>query len=69
MDYTVREFGLQLDQPPSKGNISSLAVLIMQNDNVEGILEIQQNYLNITGKNEEKSKKKVCFETLDPPAF
>uniref|UniRef100_H2M3Y4 Adhesion G-protein coupled receptor V1 n=1 Tax=Oryzias latipes TaxID=8090 RepID=H2M3Y4_ORYLA len=48
VDYTVREFGLQLDQPPSKGNISSLAVLIMQNDNVEGILEIQQNYLNIT---------------------
>lgn len=56
MDYTVREFGLQLDQPPSIGNISSLAVLIMQNDNVEGILEIQQNYVNITGKNKDKSK-------------
>ncbi|XP_036069486.1 adhesion G-protein coupled receptor V1 isoform X2 [Oryzias melastigma] len=48
VDYTVREFGLQLDQPPSIGNISSLAVLIIKNDNVEGILEIQQNYVNIT---------------------
>lgn len=50
VDYTVRESGLQLDQPPAVGNISSLVVLIQQNDNVEGVLEFRQDYLNITGK-------------------
>ncbi|XP_037536594.1 adhesion G-protein coupled receptor V1 [Nematolebias whitei] len=48
VDYTVRESGLQLDQPPAVGNISSLVVLIQQNDNVEGVLEFRQDYLNIT---------------------
>lgn len=55
MDYTVRESGLQLDQPPTIGNISTLVVLIQQNDNVEGVLEFRQDYLNITGKTERKS--------------
>lgn len=50
MDYTVRESGLQLDQPPAIGNISSVLVVIQQNDNVEGILEFRQDFLNITGK-------------------
>lgn len=50
MDYTVRESGLQLDQPPAVGNISSLAVIILKNDNAEGILEFRENYVNITGK-------------------
>ncbi|KAK9522609.1 hypothetical protein VZT92_019059 [Zoarces viviparus] len=40
--------GLQLDQPPAIGNISSLAVLILKNDNAEGILEFRQDYVNIT---------------------
>ncbi|XP_017272706.1 adhesion G-protein coupled receptor V1 [Kryptolebias marmoratus] len=48
VDYTVRESGLQLDQPPAVGNISSLVVLIQQNDNVEGVLEFRQDYLNVT---------------------
>uniref|UniRef100_A0A669EYL3 Adhesion G-protein coupled receptor V1 n=1 Tax=Oreochromis niloticus TaxID=8128 RepID=A0A669EYL3_ORENI len=48
VDYTVRESGLQLDQPPAVGSISSLAVIILQNDNVEGILEFRQDYVNIT---------------------
>uniref|UniRef100_A0A3Q2PRU9 Adhesion G-protein coupled receptor V1 n=1 Tax=Fundulus heteroclitus TaxID=8078 RepID=A0A3Q2PRU9_FUNHE len=48
VDYTVRESGLQLDQPPAIGNISSLLVVILQNDNAEGILEFRQDYLNIT---------------------
>ncbi|XP_051279685.1 adhesion G-protein coupled receptor V1 isoform X2 [Dicentrarchus labrax] len=48
VDYTVRESGLQQDQPPAIGNISSLAVVILQNDNAEGILEIRQDYVNIT---------------------
>ncbi|KAI9527782.1 Adhesion G-protein coupled receptor V1 [Dissostichus eleginoides] len=48
VDYSVREGGLQLDQPPDIGNISSLSVVILKNDNAEGILEFRQDYLNIT---------------------
>ncbi|KAF7670351.1 hypothetical protein LDENG_00010120 [Lucifuga dentata] len=48
VDYTVRESGLQLDQPPAIGNVSSVAVVILKNDNVEGILEFSQDYVNIT---------------------
>ncbi|XP_029296357.1 LOW QUALITY PROTEIN: adhesion G-protein coupled receptor V1 [Cottoperca gobio] len=48
VDYTVRDSGLQLDQPPAIGNISSLAVVILKNDNAEGILEFRQDYVNIT---------------------
>ncbi|XP_045890437.1 adhesion G-protein coupled receptor V1 [Micropterus dolomieu] len=48
VDYTVKESGLQLDQPPAVGNISSLAVVILKNDNAEGILEFRQDYVNIT---------------------
>ncbi|XP_037338537.2 adhesion G-protein coupled receptor V1 [Pungitius pungitius] len=40
--------GLQLDQPPAIGNISSVAVVILKNDNFEGILEFRQDYVNIT---------------------
>lgn len=55
MDYTVRESGLQLDQPPAVGDISSVAVVILKNDNVEGILEFRQDFVNITGKTTNKS--------------
>ncbi|XP_070689817.1 adhesion G-protein coupled receptor V1 [Pempheris klunzingeri] len=48
VDYTVRESGLQLDQPPAVGNISSVAVVILKNDNIEGVLEFRENYVNIT---------------------
>ncbi|XP_076586595.1 adhesion G-protein coupled receptor V1 isoform X2 [Chaetodon auriga] len=48
VDYTVRESGLQQDQPPAVGNISSLAVVILKNDNVEGILEFRQDFVDIT---------------------
>ncbi|XP_067377863.1 adhesion G-protein coupled receptor V1 isoform X2 [Channa argus] len=48
VDYTVRESGLQLDQPPAIGNISSVTVVIAKNDNAEGILEFMQDYVNIT---------------------
>ncbi|TKS78901.1 G-protein coupled receptor 98 [Collichthys lucidus] len=48
VDYTVMESGLQQDQPPAIGNISSLVVVIKQNDNVEGILEFMENYVNVT---------------------
>lgn len=50
VDYTVRESGLQQDQPPAIGNVSTLAVVILTNDNAEGILEFGQDYSNITGK-------------------
>ncbi|KAM8885173.1 adhesion G-protein coupled receptor V1 [Spinachia spinachia] len=39
--------GLQLDQHPAIGNISSVAVVILKNDNAEGILEFRQDYVNI----------------------
>lgn len=42
--------GLELDQPPAIGNISSVAVVILKNDNAEGILEFRQDYVNITGR-------------------
>lgn len=61
MDYTVRESGLRLDQPPAVGDISSVAVVILKNDNVEGILEFKQDYVNITGKTPNKQGQ---FETL-----
>uniref|UniRef100_UPI0037E7935A adhesion G-protein coupled receptor V1 n=1 Tax=Semicossyphus pulcher TaxID=241346 RepID=UPI0037E7935A len=48
VDYTVRESGLQQDKPPLVGNISSLAVIILKNDNAEGILEFSQDYVEIT---------------------
>nr|XP_046243039.1 adhesion G-protein coupled receptor V1 [Scatophagus argus] len=47
VDYTVRESGLQQDQPPVIGNISSLVVVILTNDNAEGVLEFGQDYANI----------------------
>ncbi|XP_029019275.1 adhesion G-protein coupled receptor V1 isoform X2 [Betta splendens] len=52
VDYMVRESGLQLDQPPTIGNISSLMVVILKNDNVEGVLEFRQDYVNITVEEE-----------------
>lgn len=58
MDYTVKESGLQLDQPPAIGNISSLTVVIQKNDNVEGILEFRQGYSNITGKSKQRHTEK-----------
>ncbi len=49
MDFTVKEYGLQIDQPPAIGNLSSLMVIIQKNDNAEGILEFDPKYVNITG--------------------
>ncbi len=59
MNYTVTESGLQQDQPPAVGNISSLVVVILQNDNAEGILEFSQDDVNITGKSPNKSNLKL----------
>ncbi|KAI4876542.1 hypothetical protein NFI96_002228 [Prochilodus magdalenae] len=48
LDFTIREQGLQIDQPPAIGNLSSIMILIQKNDNVEGILEFHPSYTNIT---------------------
>lgn len=49
LNFTVREYGLQIDQPPAIGNTSSIMIVIQKNDNVEGILEFDPSYINITG--------------------
>ncbi|XP_058231364.1 adhesion G-protein coupled receptor V1 isoform X3 [Hemibagrus wyckioides] len=48
LNFTVREHGLQIDQPPAIGNISSIMIVIEKNDNVEGILEFDPSFINIT---------------------
>lgn len=50
MDYNITESGLQRDQPPTIGDLFSLAVVILKNDNAEGILEFRQDYGDITGQ-------------------
>uniref|UniRef100_A0A3P8WCF8 Adhesion G-protein coupled receptor V1 n=1 Tax=Cynoglossus semilaevis TaxID=244447 RepID=A0A3P8WCF8_CYNSE len=46
INYTMIEPGLQLDQPPTIGKNSSLTVVILKNDNIEGILEFRQDYVD-----------------------
>ncbi|XP_042546906.1 adhesion G-protein coupled receptor V1 [Dipodomys spectabilis] len=43
-DFTIQENGLQLDQPPELGTISTVQIIILQNDNVEGIIEFDPKY-------------------------
>ncbi|XP_015216090.2 adhesion G-protein coupled receptor V1 isoform X1 [Lepisosteus oculatus] len=47
-DFTIREQGLQRDQPPAIGNISSTRIVIQKNDNAEGIIEFDPQYRRIT---------------------
>ncbi|XP_031794624.1 adhesion G-protein coupled receptor V1 [Sarcophilus harrisii] len=47
-DFTVRENGLQVDQPPEIGNISTIRIIIMKNDNAEGIIEFDPRYSAFT---------------------
>ncbi|NXH80376.1 GPR98 protein, partial [Edolisoma coerulescens] len=44
-DFTVRENGLQVDQPPIIGNISTVWVTIGKNDNAEGVIEFDPQYI------------------------
>ncbi|XP_076853827.1 adhesion G-protein coupled receptor V1 [Brachyhypopomus gauderio] len=48
LDFSIRENGLQMDQPPAIGSLSSIRVIIQKNDNAEGILEIDPSYINMT---------------------
>ncbi|KAM6148616.1 adhesion G-protein coupled receptor V1 [Erethizon dorsatum] len=43
-DFTIRENGLQIDQPPEIGNVSTVQIIIMKNDNAEGIIEFDPKY-------------------------
>ncbi|XP_008578647.1 PREDICTED: G-protein coupled receptor 98, partial [Galeopterus variegatus] len=43
-DFTIRENGLQIDQPPEIGNISIVQIIIVKNDNSEGIIEFDPKY-------------------------
>lgn len=56
VDYIIRESGLQRDQPPTIGDLFSIAVVILKNDNAEGILEFKQGYVNITGQSHRKDE-------------
>ncbi|NXF82786.1 GPR98 protein, partial [Sclerurus mexicanus] len=44
-DFTVKENGIQVDQPPGIGNISTLWVTIAKSDNAEGIIEFDPQYI------------------------
>lgn len=61
MNYSITETGLQRDQPPMIGDLFSLAVIILKNDNAEGILEFRQDYVNITGKPNSKDELKLTY--------
>jgi len=49
VDYTVRASGLQLDAPPTLGDASSVSIVILKNDNAEGLLEFPPDRLHSTG--------------------
>ncbi|NWQ77266.1 GPR98 protein, partial [Columbina picui] len=44
-DFTIKENGLQIDQPPIIGNISTVRVTIAKSDNAEGIIEFDPQYI------------------------
>ncbi|NXX79900.1 GPR98 protein, partial [Urocolius indicus] len=46
-DFTIKENGLQVDQPPIIGNVSTVQVTIAKSDNAEGIIEFDPQYLFI----------------------
>jgi hypothetical protein len=49
-DFTIQESGLQIDQPPEIGNISTILIIIMRNDNAEGIIEFDPKYTALEGR-------------------
>ncbi|KAM5298193.1 adhesion G-protein coupled receptor V1 [Ctenodactylus gundi] len=46
-DFSIQENGLQIDQPPEIGSISVLRIIIVKNDNVEGIIEFDPKYTSL----------------------
>lgn len=49
-DFTIQENGLQVDQPPEIGDISIVRIIIMKNDNAEGIIEFDPSYTAFEGR-------------------
>ncbi|EGW05954.1 G-protein coupled receptor 98 [Cricetulus griseus] len=47
-DFTIQPNGLQIDQPPEIGNVSIVQIIIMKNDNAEGIIEFDPKYTAIS---------------------
>ncbi|XP_060617754.2 adhesion G-protein coupled receptor V1 isoform X2 [Anolis sagrei] len=46
-DFTMKEYGLQIDQPPEIGNASAMRVIISKSDNAEGIIEFDPLYTSL----------------------
>lgn len=49
-DFTIKENGLQIDQPPEIGNASVIRIIISKSDNAEGIIEFDPLYTSLQGK-------------------
>uniref|UniRef100_A0ABM5FTD0 Adhesion G-protein coupled receptor V1 isoform X1 n=1 Tax=Pogona vitticeps TaxID=103695 RepID=A0ABM5FTD0_9SAUR len=46
-DFTIKENGLQIDQPPEIGNASVMRIIISKSDNAEGIIEFDPLYISL----------------------
>ncbi|XP_068103893.1 adhesion G-protein coupled receptor V1 [Hyperolius riggenbachi] len=46
-DHAIRENGLQIDQPPVIGNNSMVRIIILINDNAEGVIEFDPQFTAI----------------------
>ncbi|XP_077792347.1 adhesion G-protein coupled receptor V1 isoform X2 [Podarcis muralis] len=46
-DFTIKENGLQVDQPPEIGNASVIKIIISKSDNAEGIIEFDPLYTSL----------------------
>ncbi|XP_061478182.1 adhesion G-protein coupled receptor V1 isoform X3 [Rhineura floridana] len=46
-DFTIKENGLQVDQPPEIGNASVIRIIISKSDNAEGIIEFDPLYTSL----------------------
>ncbi|KAM4808264.1 adhesion G-protein coupled receptor V1 [Rhinophrynus dorsalis] len=44
-DHTFQENGLQIDQPPTIGNNSAVRIIILKNDNAEGIIQFDPDFV------------------------
>ncbi|KAG8456387.1 hypothetical protein GDO86_002244 [Hymenochirus boettgeri] len=46
-DYSFQEHGIQIDQPPLLGNNSMVQIIIQKNDNAEGIIQFDPDFIAI----------------------
>ncbi|XP_077203699.1 adhesion G-protein coupled receptor V1 isoform X3 [Paroedura picta] len=46
-DFTIKEHGLQVDQPPEIGNSTVVKIIISKSDNAEGIIEFDPLYTSL----------------------